>query len=675
VVRATQPLPESAAECDDGQWTHGGATETQTFYQSFSVRPPSGWDGREAVKVALFAAVEADATRPAVRFRRVLQFPFATATATRVPVFLRVQCGAASVGCSAVGGGPCTVAAICEERGQTCGDEGTCASVEVTPTPVAPDAATVGLPTRDAAVRDADASVAMGPVRAVRPLPNERVATASPTFSYANAEGRSVVIDVCRDRACSMVVASSPTLTVGAPWTSAGLTNGRYFWRATPMSGAMPDLANGSATRAFTVRVGQCPSPPEFDSNGDGLADMAAGAPAATIGASAQTGYAALFAGRPPAPSSTPTQREEGPTFDTRGRFGEAMVGLDYNLDGVSDWVITNPGFNNGNGSWSLRPGSVAGGAPARGGNVGIALAPANSRPGIVAASLGDIDNDGFVEMAASSESGPVFVFDFAGNTIRHRATVTEAAMGFGAAIAGHCDFDGDGRDDMAIGAPGSDAVFIYLGANATSASWTSSARLTAPTVGTSFGAAVACGHLDGDGLTDLVIGAPRSSLDRGAAHRYSTQPGGRTFNLRTSRDGITAGDSFGSAVFAARDLDGDGRCDVLVSARGADAGALVDNGSVTLLRSTMDGTRTLSSVVGGSAAGEQLGGALSSIGDLNGDGLPDVVVGAAFASIPAVNAGRVAAFTITATGTFGPVLLSVRGAAAGEELGASLLR
>jgi hypothetical protein len=101
----------------------------------------------------------------------------------------------------------------------------------------------------------------------------------------------------------------------------------------------------------------------------------------------------------------------------------------------------------------------------------------------------------------------------------------------------------------------------------------------------------------------------------------------------------------------------------------------LVDNGSVTLLRSTMDGTRTLSSVVGGSAAGEQLGGALSSIGDLNGDGLPDVVVGAAFASIPAVNAGRVAAFTITATGTFGPVLLSVRGAAAGEELGASLLR
>ncbi len=131
-------------------------------------------------------------------------------------------------------------------------------------------------------------------------------------------------------------------------------------------------------------------------------------------------------------------------------------------------------------------------------------------------------------------------------------------------------------------------------------------------------------GDVDGDGVRDHAAGAPRDGVTpagTGRAVVYSGRTGMPLYTVAAT----TAGTAFGRALRAAGDVDLDGRPDFLVGApddatAGADAGA-------AFLYSGRDGSliRTLLP----SSAGESFGFSVSGTGDTNGDGTPDLLVGA----------------------------------------------
>ena len=166
-------------------------------------------------------------------------------------------------------------------------------------------------------------------------------------------------------------------------------------------------------------------------------------------------------------------------------------------------------------------------------------------------------------------------------------------------------------------------------------------------TINNRFGTSVAnVGDLDGDGLTDIVVGAATDDdggVDQGAIfvlflnsdgtvkaeQKISEISGGLAATLTTS-------DEFGIGVAGLGDIDGDSVNDIAVGAYLDDDGD-TNKGAVYILRLNSDGTvkaeQKISDVAGGLTGtldnGDQFGSAVGGIGDVDGDGTPDVLVGA----------------------------------------------
>ena len=244
-----------------------------------------------------------------------------------------------------------------------------------------------------------------------------------------------------------------------------------------------------------------------------------------------------------------------------------------------------------------------------------------------------------------------------------------------GQGLAALGDVNGDGFDDLLVGAPRydvpgrTDSGRAYLVYGSASLPATITLPGMTPTQGVIFdgaatgnlaGVSVAGpGDLNGDGLADLVIGAQGASpLGRSLAGQVHVVYGRTDFaanpDLGTITDvllqGAVAGDGLGTAVSRAGDVDGDGFHDVLAGAPRADPGGKTNAGRVYLL----DGGATLPATVDtaafgsagtvflGQAGGQQVGEALSGGGDVNGDGRPDLLFGSDTADPPSgSNAGR----------------------------------
>jgi hypothetical protein len=155
------------------------------------------------------------------------------------------------------------------------------------------------------------------------------------------------------------------------------------------------------------------------------------------------------------------------------------------------------------------------------------------------------------------------------------------------------------------------------------------------PTFEDNFGHAVAAGDLNKDGLPDLVVGAwgaDASAPDSGAVYVFlgTAQPA----KSRTAKEasvtlkGEATIDYFGFSVAAGCDLNGDGTGDLIVGAPLND-GAAKDAGAVYLFHGGDKGPSvTPSHVVRGVTEGDQFGYAVRCAGDLNGDGIQDLIVG-----------------------------------------------
>ncbi len=213
-------------------------------------------------------------------------------------------------------------------------------------------------------------------------------------------------------------------------------------------------------------------------------------------------------------------------------------------------------------------------------------------------------------------------------------------------------DLNGDGYSDLAVGQRGSNPprVLIYSGRPAGLALMPS--QTLSGAAGEAFGAAVAsAGDVNGDGFTDLIVGAPNAtSAGRtfaGEARVYFGSAGALGTTPSQTLGGLALNEQSSETLSSAGDVNGDGYADVIVGAPQSAPGgrARVYYGSATGLSMVAARTYTSTNV------GDQLGRPVSFVGDVNGDGFSDVMVGARYADVGATDTGQAQLFLGSAMG------------------------
>jgi hypothetical protein len=192
--------------------------------------------------------------------------------------------------------------------------------------------------------------------------------------------------------------------------------------------------------------------------------------------------------------------------------------------------------------------------------------------------------------------------------------------------------------------------------------------------------AVASAGDVNGDGLSDVVVGAPTATPDdkrvkAGSAFVVFGRPGGAKLDLADLKtdgfqiDGARAGDRAGTAVAGAGDVNGDGLADLIVGAPRVDQSDEQNAGAAYVVYGKRGSATVELGALGsggykiaGSSAGDLAGVAVASVPDLNGDKVPETIVGAPHADTPERPRGG-AAFVVYGRPAGGDVDLGALGA------------
>jgi hypothetical protein len=307
----------------------------------------------------------------------------------------------------------------------------------------------------------------------------------------------------------------------------------------------------------------------------------------------------------------------------------------DIDGDGVPDLVLGNPGF--------AAAGFASGGAAVYSGATGAKLMQVSSDQGTfqfgnAVGAAGDTNGDGlgdflvgdtWHELAPGVRYGRAWLFSGADGSVLYTIDATLPNDSLGNALCGLGDLDGDLKSDFAVAAYSADtggqnagAVSVHSGVDG-HVLYTLSGPGSGLAIGADYGAAIAnADDLNGDGFDDLIVGAPRESTNSLYAGRvlvYSGVDGALLWDVAaTVFEGY-----FGTSVAAAGDVNGDGVPDVIAGATQFPLGP-----GYAFVLSGVDGS--LIHVVVGNQIAVLFGMAVGTAGDFNGDGKSEFMVGRA---------------------------------------------
>jgi large repetitive protein len=365
----------------------------------------------------------------------------------------------------------------------------------------------------------------------------------------------------------------------------------------------------------------------------------------------------------------------------------------DVNGDGLPDLLIGAPGNKNGSWSASGRSYVVFGktsntdidlsNLSTAGFVINGSGACSASHSGWSVSNAGDVNGDGLADLIIGapgenfSTGVSYVVFGKSSNSPINLAAVaggiggfqvfgdSDVAFGeFGDSVSSAGDVNGDGLADLIIGAKkyssGSGLSYVVFGktsgspvdARAINAGWSGGFLITGQNANDNSGCSVSsAGDVNGDGLADLVVGAYKNdpAMTRTDAGRSYVVFGKTSFNAINlsalaagagggfSIIGENGGDNSGTSVSSAGDFNGDGLADLIVGASGSGIPTLFTGRSYVVFGKTGALDINLSAVAAGSGGFaingqcryDTSGYSVSSAGDVNGDGLTDLIVGA----------------------------------------------
>ena len=321
-------------------------------------------------------------------------------------------------------------------------------------------------------------------------------------------------------------------------------------------------------------------------------------------------------------------------------------------------------------------------------------------------AAIGDLDGDGIGDLAVGTphdddggfDTGAVWIlFLNSDGTVKDEQKISDTAGGFagildegdefGTSVALIGDVDGDGTDDLAVGAPYDDdgsgfasgALWIlFMNPDGTVKGEQKISDVAGDfdgelLEGDLFGFSIAgLGDLDGDGFLDIAVGAPLdddgAGIDKGAVWILFLRGDGSVdgFQKISEEAGgffgrLTPGDTFATSVAAIGDVDGDGITELAVGSPFDDDGQGGDKGAVWILFLEFDGRvlheQKISDLAGGFEGpideADYFGWATATLGDVDGDGIPDLGVGVPLDDAgPGIDGGAVWILLLNADGT-----------------------